>query len=255
MDVQERDENGETLNIIPMISTLLVAGYETTSATLTYALYNLSTRPDIEHDLVEEIRTVLSDPDAVNGVRMDFDVEKLVLCKALINETLRLRPIVFQTLRSIPKGSKIEINGLEFTGPAYIRVPIWAIQQDPNNFPRPDEFLPERWARKCKSKSETKSNDNEWVERFPDDQCEEERVWMSQTAVPPANREAFFAFSSGSRNCVGRRFAYQEAVIVLAFLIKDLKFEAEDGYVCLPIKKGVTQGPKDGMPMHISKRQ
>ncbi len=134
-----------------------------------------------------------------------------------------------------------------FFGPEFIvRIPIWAIHRDENNFPRPEKFLPERWVRKNSS--------DKWVERCPGDDSDEEKNWNFQHAVPPANREAFFAFSSGARNCVGKKFAYQEAVIILAVLIKNLKFEVEDGYVCVPSRSGLTQQPKFGMPMKISKR-
>jgi cytochrome P450 len=257
LDAQEKSNEDENLNmsnedLIGLLTTLIFAGYDTTSIMLTYCLYLISTRPDIEASLVEEARSVIGhikydDSDCDGNGMGDFDVEKLVLCKAVIEETLRLYPIAIKTGRTILKGSKVEVNGLVFEGPFMCRVPIFAIQRDPNNFPQPDDFLPERWVRKV-------DKANEWVERRAGDDCDEEKDWASKHAVPPANRVAFFAFSSGARSCVGRRFAYQEAIIALAILIKDLKFEVEEGYECIPQRYGAIQSPKFGMPMYISQR-
>jgi len=228
------------------IESLLIAGFETTSITLVYAFYSISLNPDIENDLMKEIRTVISDDGDDDAARTNFDVEQLVLCKAIIMESLRLYPIAYQVLRTIPDGSKIEIDGSEIIGPATVRIPIWAIQRCEDYFPRPTEFLPHRWVRKTKA--------GHWVERHPEDDCEEEKEWMAKCGVPPGDRSAYLAFSSGARNCPGKKFAYQEAVVILATLLKDLKFEVEEDYVCVPVRSGVVQVPKYGMPMYISER-
>ncbi len=274
LDAQEKSEDTTKLvkmtneDFLGLISTLLIAGFETTSSTLTYAFYLLSTRPDIEKYVLEEIHTVIGGKKEVlddDDDGMDFDIEKLVLCKAIINETIRLYPVAYQTARSIPKGSTVQVNGVNIHGPAFVRIPIWAIQRDEENFPRPTEFSPERWVRLKSSSSSHYDNDDddnndaiwkkkEWVERFVDDECEEEKEWREKYNIPPAKRDAFFAFSAGARSCAGKKFAYQEAIIILAFLIRDLKFEAEEGYVCVPKRTGVTQSPEDGIPMYISIR-
>lgn len=237
----------ESLNMtndefLGLFSSLLNAGFETTSTTLTYALYNLSRRPDIQQHLFEEIQNTI----VTNDKEKILDLEKLVLCKAIINETLRLFPTAPQTTRAIRENESLELNDLNLHGPFSVRIPIWAIHRDEENFPRPEEFLPERWVRKTTS--------NIWVERFLGDNSREERDWNANFNISPANRAAFFAFSAGARNCVGKKFAYQEAIIILAISISDLKFEVEDGYVCIPQRSGVIQSPKDGMPMKISQR-
>jgi len=252
MQAQDRDLEGMNEDdFVGSMLTLLNAGYETTSTTLSYALYLISTRPDIEQYLVEEARRVMSSKSLLDekddNSTVGFDVSDLNLCNAVIYETLRLYPVAYQTARTIPKGSSIELKGIEIPGPTIIRIPIYAIQRDEDNFPQPEEFLPERWARKS-------SNNSEWVPRFSTDGSVEEKAWASLIGVPPANRNAFYAFSSGARSCVGKKFAEQEAVIILANLISQLKFEVEKDYVCIPYRSGVVQSPKNGLPMNISVR-
>ena len=46
----------------------------------------------------------------------------------------------------------------------------------------------------------------------------------------------------------------QEAVIILAQLLRNLKFEVDDDYVVEPFRAGLIQTPRGGMPMKISRR-
>jgi len=247
-DAEEKITNkDEKLNLTDsgyfgLVTTLLVAGSETTSTTLTYALYLVAKHPEIEQFLLHEINDVM---DSDN----DWDVESLVYCRAVIQETLRLFPAAYNTTRSIPEHQSIDINGIKVQGPATLHIPIWVIHRDENNFPRPTEFLPERWVRKIASSKW-------WTERSTDVDSEElfAGVGKHEPSVPSANRKAFFAFSAGARSCVGSKFAYQEAIIVLAILIKELKFEVDQSYVCTPVRVGLTQAPKDGIPMTITPR-
>eukprot|EP00957_Ditylum_brightwellii_P167315 12737506-Ditylum_brightwellii.AAC.1 len=74
----------------------------------------------------------------------DFDPdEKLHYIRAVVYEALRLYPPAPQTMRVLERPLKLHNH----TIPAGVKVfvPIWEIHRDPNNFPRPLEFLPERW--------------------------------------------------------------------------------------------------------------
>ena len=73
--------------------------------------------------------------------------------------------------------------------------------------------------------------------------------------MPPANLDAFCAFSGGARSCPGRKIAVQESVTVLAYLLRNLSFEALDGYEINPIQASFIQKPEDDLPMNISLRR
>ena len=242
----EQDVSDETFS--DMLMGLLFAGYETTSITLTYCLYCLAKNPEVEQHALEEIHSVLgrtSSNDAEHAKAIDPD--QLPYCRAIIMETLRMYPPVILTFRTLDKPMKI--SGCKFMIPAKTQVfiPIWAIQRDENIFPKPLEFFPERWA--YRKRSDNGDGGSMWRERQPAD------VSADECDVPPGDRNAFLAFSGGARSCVGRKFAMQEAIIILAQLLRNLKFEVEDDYVVEPFRAGLIQTPRGGMPMKISRRR
>ena len=134
------------------VLSLLFAGYETSSVTLTYALYLISQYPKVEEKCLEEIQRVHPAPSA----------DKYPYLEAVLTETLRLYPPAISTTRALEK--ELELDGITIPKDTYMYVPIWVVQRDPRNFDDPESFLPERWL-----------------------------------ASPPANKDAFVAFSAGAR--------------------------------------------------------
>ena len=205
---------------------LLFAGYDTTSLTLTYALYIIATTPEVERRCLEETeRADSTDPDS------------LQYCKAVLLETLRLYPPAPATGRSIEKPITLK-GGTVVPAGASCSIPIWTIQRMEEHFERPDEFHPERWARQDKN--------GVWNERSEDD--------AAADGIAPANRKAFFAFSAGARSCPGMKFAMTEAVLVFSQLVKHLSFELQPDYELCPVRFGILQHPRDDMVMTIKWR-
>jgi cytochrome P450 len=119
--------------------TLLIAGHDTSTALLSWTLYVLSSRPDIQAKTQAEIDTALGEgpPDYTR-------VGQLRYLEQVINETLRLYP-------PIHLGSRIAACDLEFQGyriPAGRRVlySIYLTHRDPRYWHSPTEFFPERFA-------------------------------------------------------------------------------------------------------------
>lgn len=223
--LKDDDVNEEAM--IDVVMTLLFAGYDTTSVTLTFALYLLAQNPDIQQICMEEIQSVKSCQN----------VEDLVYTKAVIWESLRLFPAATRTNRSLAK--PLELSG-GFVAPAGTRIfiPIYSIHHDEKYFPQPEEFRPDRWA---KYDDELKC----WVEREDFD---------TTGSIAVGNRKAFLAFSSGGRNCVGQKFATQEAIIVLATLLKGLKFSPVEEYELETTDKDLILKPVNGMPLKVESR-
>jgi len=215
---ETQEEEVTDLTLVDIMMSLLFAGYDTTSITLTYALYFLATEPQVEQTCVDEIEQVTKGGGSLRP-------EKLVYCLAVITETLRLFPPGVSVNRNTTKPLQLS-NGFIIPEDTFVTVPIYMIQRDPKHFPRPTEFLPERWV---------KQERGAWVERDMDD--------TSNNNVPAANRNAFFAFSAGARSCAAQKFALQEAVLVMATLIQQLKFSLQPGYVLEPKRNGIVQTP------------
>jgi len=230
-----------------ILLTLLFAGYETTAITLTYALYCLAKHPGVEERLIEEINTVLgaSPSFADFSKSTDMDPDQLPYCRAIIMETLRLYPPGIQTLRTLEH--ELVIGGCTVPVGTQVLIPIWSIQRDERYFPRPSDFVPERWVRRD---GDTSNGSSAWRDRLQDDGCS-----GGESDIAAASRDAFFAFSGGARSCVGRKFAMQEAITVLAVLMRDLKFSAADEHYKLePFRSGIVQQPRGGIPMKVAKR-
>jgi cytochrome P450 len=210
----------QTLSDTMMV--FLFAGYDTTSITLTYALYLVSQFPDVESACLQEIQSAPDD---------------LVYCNGVILETLRLYPPGAITPRTLQKSIALSGDVIAPAG-SNVLIPIWLLQRDARNFPEPTQFRPDRWVRK---------EGDYWVDRMETD--------LSSSDIAPGNHKALMAFSDGARNCPGRKFAMQETVVALAGLLKDLEFRTVPGYTMTPERSGVVQRPKGGLPMQIRQRK
>jgi cytochrome P450 len=214
-----------------VLMSLIFAGYDTTSIMLTYMLYNMTHHPAIYQECVKEV-------DAV-GVT---NTSQLVYCRAVLQETLRLYPPAFTTQRCLQKAVTLA-DGYVVPAKTMVLAPIWSIHRSEHNFLRAGEFLPSRWVKR--------DGDGNWQTRsYKPDQ--EDCCLPGE--VPAANPEAFFAFSGGARSCPGQSFAWQEALIIMAHLLRDLRFATAPGYVLQPNRNGIVQHPKGGLPLVISLR-
>ncbi|KAF7033870.1 hypothetical protein CFC21_044943 [Triticum aestivum] len=137
-------ENSGTLNITRdhvkgNIFGTFIGGSDTTSATILWAMAELTRNPRLLERAQDEMRAVVGGNERV---RPD-DLAKLVYLK-LVVETLRLHPPATMLL---PREAMrdIQIGGYDVLAKTRIYVNVWAIGRDPANWPdEPEEFKPER---------------------------------------------------------------------------------------------------------------
>ncbi|KAH8252934.1 hypothetical protein KR032_002755, partial [Drosophila birchii] len=188
-------ENGEVVKgltideVLAQAFVFFIAGFETSSSTMGYALYELAKNPDIQDKARAEIEEILEQHDEQFTYEFTKDLKYL---DQVINETLRLYTIVphldrMATKRFVVPGHP---NFVIEAGQSVI-IPSSAIHQDPNIYPEPYEFRPERFS-------------------------PEESANLPSVARLP--------FGDGPRNCIGLRFGQMQARIGLALLIKNFKF-------------------------------
>ena len=181
-----------------------------------------------------------------------LDTDRLQYTKAIVLESLRLFPPAPMTSRSLER--ELEIDGHVIPANTHVNIPIWSIHHDERNFPFPDHFLPKRWVERTADDNNDSSRSASWVDRTgvrdryrrsscvsvssnistPSDASDDEAC-TSPDDVPPANLDAFCAFSGGGRSCPGRKIAVQESVTVLAYLLRNFCFESTDGYEMKPV--------------------
>lgn len=173
---------------------LIVAGSDTTAATLSWIAYELCKNQKIQSRLREEINTAVL-KEGFLGVD---DVADIPYLDGLINETLRLHPAVPSGVqRETPPEGLTLPNGTYIPGSIIIWMPIHTIQRDPRYFHEPLAFLPERWT--------------------------------SEKPEAIIDKRAFMPFSYGSYNCVGQKLAMMQLRSVTANLVRMFKVEFAEG--------------------------
>ncbi|XP_072301407.1 sterol 26-hydroxylase, mitochondrial isoform X3 [Eucyclogobius newberryi] len=121
------------------VAELLLAGVDTTSNTLTWALHLLSLHPEVQSKLYREVSQSRPEPSAEELTRMPY-------LKATIKETLRMFPVVPLNARIFSE-KDVVVGGYSFPKKTPFTFHHYAISHDPRTFPAPFEFRPERWVR------------------------------------------------------------------------------------------------------------
>ncbi|KAF2272549.1 bifunctional P-450/NADPH-P450 reductase [Westerdykella ornata] len=205
-------QTGEKMSeesIISNMITFLIAGHETTSGLLSFAFYYLLKNPDAYDKAQQEVDNVIG-KDPINVDHLS----KLPYLAAVLRETLRLTPtaplIGLQAKEDTTLGGKYQVKK---------GVPIVAllhnIHRDPTVYGEDNEaFRPERML---------DENFKRLNEQYPN-------CWKP--------------FGNGMRACIGRPFAWQEALMVTALLLQNFNFSMEDPSYKLQIKQTLTIKPK-----------
>ena len=68
------------------------------------------------------------------------------------------------------------------------------------------------------------------------------------------DRFAYIPFGAGPRVCIGMAFATQEAIVILAYVLRAFRFELVEGHQVMPQQR-VTLRPRGGMKMHAKRRR
>ncbi|XP_060205420.1 premnaspirodiene oxygenase-like [Lycium barbarum] len=141
--VMESDELGTSIthnNIKAVIFDMFIAGAETSSATIIWALAEMIRNPSIMVKAQREVREILKGKKTFE----DTDLEELKYLELVIKETLRLHPPLPLLL---PRECRKETKIGNYTIPIKTRVLVnaWAIGRDPEYWQYPESFIPERF--------------------------------------------------------------------------------------------------------------
>src|SRR5262249_47384701 len=142
--LRAHDDEGATFSedeLIGEAATLFVAGHDTQAKTLIWVLFLLEQHPKVLRDVLDEIDGVLrGGPPSVEHV------PRLVLVDRVIKESMRvLAPVPIQFIRVCQTEAQLG----PFTLPAGANVVLspFITHRDPERYPEPARFLPERWER------------------------------------------------------------------------------------------------------------
>ncbi|CRZ15737.1 cytochrome P450 [Mycolicibacterium neworleansense] len=194
----------DAANIRYQLINFLIAGHETTSGALSFALYFLSQHPEVFARARDEIDEVWGDEP-----RPGFEkIAKLRYVRRVLDESLRLQPTVPAYYRAAREDTVL-------AGIHPMRKGDWALaltstlHRDPRWGPDPEAFDPDRFA-------------------------------PEQVRARPGG--LYKPFGTGERSCIGRQFALHEAVLMLAVLIRRYDLTADPDYT-LQVQERLTMMP------------
>ncbi|KAK4732892.1 hypothetical protein R3W88_025880 [Solanum pinnatisectum] len=127
-------------NIKGISMNMLVAGTDTSAATIIWAMTALIANPNAMKKVQAEIREMIGEKSIVN----EDKVQNLPYFKAVIKETFRLYPPVPLLVARETMQNSI-LDGYEIKPKTIVYVNAWAIGRDPEIWKNPEEFIPERF--------------------------------------------------------------------------------------------------------------
>ncbi|KAH7336803.1 cytochrome P450 [Rhizoctonia solani] len=195
-------------NIKAQMLTFLIAGHETTSGMLSFAMTHVMKNPSVYTKVRDEVDRVLGK----EPIRFEH-LSKLTYINALLRETLRATPVLPQITVTPYKDELIGNGKYLIKAGAIVLVLTGELGKDPSVWgDNAEVFDPERM---LNGKFE---------------------------AMPP---KAWLPFGSGVRACIGRLFAWQEALIAIATIFQKFDFAPADPSYLLQIKQTLTVKPNN----------
>lgn len=186
--------------------TLMLAGHETTAATMAWVVNRMLTNPAVMERARAEVVSVL------NSQQLEAPhVGKLKYLDAVINETMRVDPVVPNVGRVLKRPMVIAAKEL----PAGVTIApcIYLIHRRPELWPEPDTFNPDRFIESRQS---------------------------PYTFIP---------FGGGARRCLGAAFAAYQMKIVLAEILSCVDLKPVPNYTPRVTRRGIAFAPSAGLPV------
>ncbi|KKA30861.1 hypothetical protein TD95_000748, partial [Thielaviopsis punctulata] len=174
---------------------LLIAGSDTTAATLSATMFYLVRHPAQLSIVAAELRSTFS---SVSDIRSGTALSSCVRLRACVDEAMRLSPAVGSVLPRQVDTDNFIVDGHHIPRGSVIGVPSYALHHNPAAHVRPYSFIPERWLAGAFNPA----------------------LGRPTTAEDVAQTSAACApFSIGPRGCIGKSVAYMEIMTALGRLL------------------------------------
>ncbi|XP_054722245.1 cytochrome P450 3A19-like [Uloborus diversus] len=201
--------------MIAQCVSFFTAGFETTALTLSYVAYSLALNPDCQEKLIQEIDSAFESHKVMN-----YDaVRDMKYLDCVISETLRMYPPSITVQRSAAENYVVKDLGLTIEKGVIINIPVYSMHFDPEFFPEPEKFKPERFLERSHP------------------------------------QYAYLPFGAGPRNCLGMRFALMQIKMCMSNILRHYRFRlADNTKVPIEFNIGSVFLTVNELPLKIEKR-
>jgi cytochrome P450 len=212
------DDEGNSLSDLQIrdeVMTLLFAGHDTTTSTISFMFYELARHPAIAARLRAEQDALLDGGPPTPAQLLGGELGELEM---VLDETLRKYPPAWVGPRRARES--FEFGGVTVPERAFVNYSSWASHHLPDVFAEPEAFRPERFAPEARA------------------------------AIP---KGAYVPFGGGSRMCIGMRFGQLEVRAIASLILARCTLSLPDTFQ-LGIRQMPTISPRDGLPMLVGPR-
>ncbi|KAG5325190.1 CP4C1 protein, partial [Pseudoatta argentina] len=178
------------LEIRQEVDTIMFGGHDTTATSLIFILALLTEHKDIQDRVRNEVDIVMQENE--NKLTMKF-LHQLLYLERCIKEALRLHSVVFFISRVC--GEDVKLQSYLIPAGTTLHIDINAIHTDPNFWPNPEVFDPDRF--------------------LPEN-------------IQNRHPYSYIPFSAGPRNCIGQRYGMLQMKIMITSLIHNFYLEPVD---------------------------
>ncbi|XP_001360361.3 cytochrome P450 6g1 [Drosophila pseudoobscura] len=177
--------------LVAQAGVFFTAGFETSSSTMSFALYELAKNSHLQTRLRQEINEALVE----GGGNLSYEkIQSLEYLAMVVDEVLRMYPVLpfldreYNSIKDQPDLSLKPYYDFTFEHGTPVFIPIYGLQHDPKYWPKPEQFDPERFS-------------------------PENRKSIEAMAYQP--------FGSGPHNCIGSRIGLLQTKLGLVHILKN----------------------------------
>ncbi|XP_072050844.1 cytochrome P450 4V2-like [Amphiura filiformis] len=216
LTMQDEDSSFTFSDIQEEVDTFMFEGHDTTAAASSWALYLLGLHPEIQQRVLEELDQVFeyrNEPCSMEKLN------QLTYLGCVLKEALRIYPSVPFIARKLEEDCKI--HGYDVPKGTEAVLLIYMLHRDPEYFPDPEKFDPDRFLASNTTK------------RHP---------------------YSYVPFSAGARNCIGQKFALLEEKVVVATILRRFQVESVDSRDQVNVLAELILRPEKGIHVKLTRR-
>ncbi|KAG2426043.1 hypothetical protein HXX76_013233 [Chlamydomonas incerta] len=235
----KEEERLSDLQIVAQCLTFLLAGFETTAATISFTAFCLATHPGAQARLLAELDEHFARSPAEGAAEGgEGAMPELSYLDAVLKESMRLYPAGSALIRKSPEPLELG-RGLVVPGDTFVCLATHAVMHDPAIWPEPEAFRPERFLPESGGRLGPLAAGG----------------GGGGGGGAAAEGAAWAPFGMGPRMCVGSKFATMVSKAVLLQIYRRFTFELHPKQV-LPLRTrtALTHAPRDGIWVVVKAR-